>query len=159
MEGVEKKFIYLLKVIMFTCLSIVSAMTFSSADPVKKGDENERDFVAFFQKQDVSASRVTVQHGLIAAKQDLSGMFNWYDAYEACDKLEENGYDDWHLPTKDELNKLYISRTLIGGFSDLRYWSSTENNQDGAFSQRFQDGSQDIISKKESLSVRPVRSF
>jgi hypothetical protein len=154
MDGVKKKFIYLLTVIMLPCLCIVS-----SADPVKKGDEKERGSFAFFQKQSESGSRITVQHGLIAAKQDLSGMFNWKDAYEACDRLEESGYDDWHLPTRDELNKLYISKALIGSFSDLRYWSSTEYNQYEAFGQRFLDGSQNIISKKDSLSVRPVRSF
>jgi hypothetical protein len=159
MEGVEKKSFYLLKVIMLTGLSIVSVAAFLSAAPSQKRGGQERPKLAFLQKQPESASRVSVQHGLIAAKQDLPGKFSWPDAYGACDKLEENGYNDWHLPSRDELNKLYVSKSLIGGFSDLRYWSSTEYNKNEAAAQRFLDGSQDIVSKKDSLSVRPVRSF
>lgn len=159
MEGVEKKSLYLLKVTLLLCLSIVSVPVFASAAPSKKGEGHQRGKLAFMQKSAESGARVTVQHGLIAAKQDLPGTFNWYEAYEACDKMEEKGYNDWHLPSKEELNKLFISKALIGGFSDLRYWSSTEKNQDEATAQRFLDGSQDIISKKDSLSVRPVRSF
>ncbi len=47
-------------------------------------------------------------------------------AARLCDELDLNGYDDWYLPSKDELHKLYINRTLIGGFAAAYYWSSSE---------------------------------
>ena len=115
--------------------------------------------MAFLQRPTESNSRVSVQHGIIAAKDNLSGNFNWTDAYGACDQLEENGFNDWHLPDKDELNRLYLSRTLIGGFSDEKYWSSTESDAKSAFGQQFLDGLQEAVPKRESLSVRPVRIF
>lgn len=38
------------------------------------------------------------------------------------------GYTDWYLPSKDELNKLYLNRDIIGGFATsglAAYWSSS----------------------------------
>ena len=33
-----------------------------------------------------------------------------------CDHLTEGGFSDWYLPSKDELNLLYLSQGAIGGF-------------------------------------------
>lgn len=35
-------------------------------------------------------------------------------------------YDDWYLPSKNELQKLHENRAAIGGFNLGPYWSSTE---------------------------------
>jgi hypothetical protein len=40
------------------------------------------------------------------------------------------GYNDWYLPSKDELNKLYLNQVTIGGFADATYWSSTGDDWD-----------------------------
>jgi hypothetical protein len=37
------------------------------------------------------------------------------------------GYTDWYLPSKDELSKLYLNKTVIGGFADGKYWSSSDD--------------------------------
>ena len=68
-------------------------------------------------------------------------------------------YSDWYLPSKDELNKLYGNRALIGGFAIDSYWSSTEQWAGNAWYQFFGDGSQQFNGKSTSFSVRPVRSF
>ena len=159
MDGVEKKCNNCLKGILFSFLGIFSVSLLSFAAPSKKMHEEARDNVASLQRHGESGSRISVQHGLIAAKENLPGNFNWVNASGACDRLEENGYKDWHLPNKDELNKLYLARTLIGGFSDDRYWSSTEYDQKYALGQQFLDGSQKLLPKVDSLSVRPVRTF
>ena len=36
------------------------------------------------------------------------------------------GYDDWHLPSRDELALMRFHKAALGGFTNGRYWSSTE---------------------------------
>jgi hypothetical protein len=47
-----------------------------------------------------------------------------------ANKYKGGGYNDWFLPSKDELNKLFINRVLIGGFATTgtiaTYWSSSQ---------------------------------
>jgi hypothetical protein len=42
-----------------------------------------------------------------------------------CYNLVLNGYSDWFLPSANELNELYLNKTLIGGFNGGNYWSSS----------------------------------
>ena len=69
------------------------------------------------------------------------------------------GYSDWYLPSKDELNKLYINRVAIGGFANNAYWSSTENDNFNAWLQDFFNGGQDYNGKFSTYYVRAVRAF
>jgi len=69
-------------------------------------------------------------------------------------------YTDWFLPSKDELDKLYINRVAIGGFVDyFDYWSSSENGANDAWKQDFSNGLQGISSKNITYGVRAVRAF
>jgi hypothetical protein len=73
-------------------------------------------------------------------------------------------YDDWYLPSKDELNKLYINRTAIGGFASGGiegdfYWSSSEFSSSEAWDQEFNVGSQGYGIKSFPTYVRAIRSF
>ncbi len=73
------------------------------------------------------------------------------------------GYTDWYLPSIDEIYKLYLNKTAIGGFMNVYYWSSTETNNINAWAQSFDvadDGSQfDGASKNGPLRVRAIRAF
>jgi uncharacterized repeat protein (TIGR02543 family) len=80
-------------------------------------------------------------------------------AARICDNLELNGYSDWYLPSKDELNKLYINRTAIGGFASGYYWSSSESSSIIAWGQYFNSGFQIDGIKDFTGSVRAVRAF
>lgn len=68
-------------------------------------------------------------------------------------------YSDWYLPSKDELNKLYLNKTVIGGFSDASYWSSSKYDIDNAWRQDFDNGNQDYLTGDLALRVRSVRAF
>jgi len=100
------------------------------------------------------------EHGLIAANKDL-GIFIWDEAKQQCEELELNGHDDWYLPSKDELNQLYINRVAIGGFASNSYWSSTEGDYDygSAWVQVFNFGSQFDYNMYSDHVVRAVRAF
>ncbi|MBP7737835.1 MAG: DUF1566 domain-containing protein [Spirochaetes bacterium] len=73
------------------------------------------------------------------------------------------GYIDWHLPSKDELNKLYLNRTVIGGFLSNYYLSSSEYDASWTYRQFFGNGNgtgmQSISFKSTHGWVRAVRSF
>ena len=100
-------------------------------------------------------------HGLVAAITDL-GLMNWYTAKTACDELILNGYSDWHLPSKEELNALYfnLKQLGVGGGADSYYWSSTEDDDNDAWVMYFDGGRQDYFDTKGiRCSVRAVRAF
>jgi hypothetical protein len=81
-------------------------------------------------------------------------------AAKLCYDLTIGGYTDWYLPSKDELNKLYLNKSIIGGFANADYWSSSEYNSTQAWGQSFINGYQGYGgTKNSSYNVRAVRSF
>ena len=70
------------------------------------------------------------------------------------------GYTDWFLPSKDELNQLYVNQAAIGGFVEENYyWSSTEGGSLTAWTQDFYAGNQNYNYKNLTWYVRAVRAF
>jgi hypothetical protein len=69
-------------------------------------------------------------------------------------------FNDWFLPSRDELNALYLVKNI---FTDLvtsnYYWSSTENISTSSWAQSFFQGSSITINKGTGRYVRPIRSF
>jgi Protein of unknown function (DUF1566) len=81
-------------------------------------------------------------------------------AAKSCDDLILNGYSDWYLPSRDELNELYIQKSEVGGFVTGHYWSSTENDAERVWGQLFTNGAQTSgFGKSSQLAVRPIRAF
>ena len=80
-------------------------------------------------------------------------------AARICNDLVLEGYSDWYLPSKDELNKLYLNRVAIGGFATAIYWSSSEFNMSQAWGQNFVNGIQFSPTKNTGYYVRAVRAF
>jgi hypothetical protein len=82
--------------------------------------------------------------------------------YEVTD---EDGitFGDWYLPSKYELNLLYLQRAAVGGFIDDYYWSSTEYDYSSAWYQDFTEGDggyQDYYFKDYYYNrVRAIRAF
>ena len=88
-------------------------------------------------------------------------------AAQLCDALSYGGYDDWFLPSKDELNAIWTnlvddgsrSNSGVGGFAESYYWSSSEYDSSYACYQGFSNGSQKYNYKDGSVRVRAVRAF
>ncbi len=78
-----------------------------------------------------------------------------------CDNLVKNGYSDWFLPNKEQLNKLWLKKSVVGGFVDdnVGYWSSSEDSAGKTWAQNFNGGHQNQIDKKRGARARAVRSF
>ncbi len=80
-------------------------------------------------------------------------------AASICQDLSLNRYDDWLLPSQEELNYLYLNKNKIKGFSNVYYWSSTENNFTSAMRQSFSLGVQNSSNKNGTYRVRCIRYF
>ena len=63
------------------------------------------------------------------------------------------------MPSKDELNKLYEKKAVVGGFAAGTYWSSSQRDATLAWDQAFDVGNQNNDFKVGTRSVRPVRAF
>lgn len=83
-------------------------------------------------------------------------------AAQLCNDLTIEGYSDWFLPSKDELNLMFENLRVadIGGFTGDWYWSSSEGVEWNAYFQNFGLGYDDLVSAKSStLRVRAIRAF
>ena len=93
---------------------------------------------------------------LEVAQYSFPQKIDWVTANRVGSQLG-NG---WRLPTKDELNILFLNKAKIGGFADDYYWSSTEFSTSwSAWSQLFVDGIQYSSNKNYTNYVRAVRTF
>ena len=72
-------------------------------------------------------------------------------------------YDDWFLPSKDELNEMYKNRATIGNLREDVYWTSSESTgTENVCEQTFHPvgkGKQDVMSRDSYAFVRPIRAF
>ncbi|MFY9310497.1 MAG: DUF1566 domain-containing protein [Bacteroidia bacterium] len=80
-------------------------------------------------------------------------------AASLCSQLVLQGYSDWFLPSKNELNLLYQQRDFVGGFSTDYYWSSSEHDSIRAWYLYFPYGPQYYTKKDSAARVRPIRAF
>ena len=101
----------------------------------------------------------------------IGGGFDW--AAEICNSLIVNGYNDWFLPSRDELNQMWgnLQRNGMGNFKAEWYWSSTPTiyswnwtNYEGAWRQNFANGEQSDGKRYGSnygdkLRIRAIRQF
>jgi len=105
------------------------------------------------------------KHGLVVAMQD-QGSSDWFEAHDLLSNPSNHDADgkefsDWRLPTKRELNLMYVVYNNGGGASlnPIYCWSSTEGGNYNAWGQSFNLGSQDSSNKDNTDSVRAVRAF
>jgi hypothetical protein len=107
------------------------------------------------------------KNGLVAATIDQTPFSNWYDASDVISSpsnhtLEGQKFRDWRLPTKYELNEMYVNlhQQGLGGFASSYYWSSTEYDNSNAWVQDFDNGNQFNVNKVNNFNyVRAVRAF
>lgn len=85
-------------------------------------------------------------------------------------QLEFNGFDDWFLPSVDELNEMYkfmhANVTAIDDTRNTYYWSSSEYDLNNAWTINFKDGQQFDREKYlvpgsgvKALRIRAIRAF
>ena len=108
------------------------------------------------------------QNTLDIVNQQCLTEFGGIPAAQAAIDAQINGFDDWYLPSRDELYLMYLnigqgglnSNNNIGNFSDSQYWSSSESNFSNAWIVAFGVGLSESIAKNSFHGkVRAIRSF
>lgn len=114
-----------------------------------------------YQTKLTGADGITVGTGSKNTIDILTGCTEPGIAAELAANYELNGYADWFLPSKEELNLMH--RNLyplgLGGLSEGHYyWSSTEVNIEQAWLLNVTHGSLHE-EQKVDFSVRAIRAF
>ena len=85
-------------------------------------------------------------------------------AARKCLDYEYEGYDDWFLPSREELNLMYenLYKKGLGSFTYdyYGYWSSSESGADNAWIEPCNNRYYDLTLKRSDKSrVLPIRAF
>lgn len=95
------------------------------------------------------------KHGLIVWPNDL-GIKKWDDAELACKNLGAG----WHIPTKDELDKLYKANVILQILSSYFFFhSSTEESPGVVWRQSLSSGNTKTGYKTATGSTAAVKGF
>ena len=80
--------------------------------------------------------------------------------------VTDNGvtYNDWFLPSLEELNEMYSQKNSIEAAAGVTpfgtdYWSSSEHNSNKAKSVNMSSGNDSNTNKSSQYSVRAIRTF
>jgi hypothetical protein len=105
--------------------------------------------------------------GLMWQRTSFEIKMNWQKALSNCENLSFAGYNDWRLPTREELRSIVnyintkpaINKVVFPNTLSAFYWSSTSNaNYTGlAWGVNFDYGSDNDFAKDSSYFVRAVR--
>ena len=88
------------------------------------------------------------------------GSGNWEEAKALCKKHRGGNYDNWCLPSKEELDLVYEALVKTEKIvDDDIYWSSSELNDTYAWQKYFKGGHVQFNSKTNTNSVRAVRVY
>ena len=91
---------------------------------------------------------------------EVLGDADWEGAKKMCAEFRGGGYDDWYLPSKEELNFIYNNLVKTGKIIGRGYFWSSSWGDPGACCQNFSDGWQaDHSNSGYTNSVRAVRAF
>jgi len=112
------------------------------------------------------ADGTTIGTGLQNTLDILAGCSETGIAAKLCADLSLGGYDDWYLPSKDEIIMLWTNSVPVAASGDdfivnIAYWSSTEISSNLALAQDLSDGDRvDTGNGKTDLYfIRAVRAF
>jgi hypothetical protein len=100
----------------------------------------------------------TREHGMVISRADL-GHGNWQQAVDLCENFLSDGYDDWSLPTLEELSTICNNQNLINNFKRNWYWSSTEDSENYAFHLGFISCDMMAVPKGDTKFIRAIRKF
>jgi len=92
-------------------------------------------------------------------KDNQTGNFAAKVCFDYIVRVDGEIYGDWYLPSKYELNLLYLQKDVVGGFTSTYYWSSTEYGYKYVWGQNFGNGHTSYFKENYTYRVRAIRAF
>jgi len=93
----------------------------------------------------------------------IAGCYETGNSAHYVNNLVQGGYSDWYIPSKDELNVLYLNRVALGGFSggptNEFYQSSSQSDDIRVFTQNLVTGQVFAPGKNGPRLLRAIRNF
>jgi hypothetical protein len=115
-------------------------------------------FEGKFTKTDIGSGKVNTDYMLLDyIKQKESGK-----AGDVAKNYKVNGFEDWFLPSRDELSTMYKNLKVqgIGNFSSGSYWSSNDHTDgQSALCINFSNGQSSNMDKNSNARIRAIRFF
>ncbi|MFT5885792.1 MAG: hypothetical protein ACI9IP_002254 [Arcticibacterium sp.] len=107
------------------------------------------------------------KHGLVAETINQGGAVPWFKSNFNATRFTNHSaagakFRDWRVPTIWELIEIYPHKDAIGGFSNVTYWSSSEEDNVNAYIFTFgiaSGGASPYGYKYSDSNVRAVRAF
>ncbi len=95
---------------------------------------------------------------LYVQTKDISeNVLDWESANRLCENSIVGDFDDWRLPTIEELATVYGYKSVVGGFKEDRYWSATMPYDKLCYSLDFVTGEQEYYLLSNKFNSRAVR--
>jgi len=162
-----------------------------SAD-LSVGDRYQGGKIAYLLQPGNAGFVAGEQHGLIAATSDQSTTATWgcygtvitgadgtaigtghqnthdmitascTNAAQLCHGVSIGGYTDWYIPSYAELNTLYASRDIVGGYASVAWYISSSEfgvSPAGFHGKYFLNGLESELTKAGGMYLRCVRAF
>jgi hypothetical protein len=139
----------------------------AKATAVGTGENNTANILAYHDSLETLYPSYGSYYGWKTTKYycDSNGTVAAKECSEYSVEYEGTTYDDWFLPSKDELTLMYTNLYMnsIGGFSSNGYWSSSEIDSSNAYYQSFTSSStsesQYPAYKNSNARFRAIRAF
>lgn len=143
-------------------------------------DNDEHGLIASLEDQGTNVSwfensyvlSYAIRDGIFAGKFNTDQIVNKQgitsEPYAAllAKNYNGDGYNDWYLPSRYELNLLFKNKNIVGGINismnSNKYWRSTEypvNPLLGVCVESFEEDHQFANLKENLANVRAIRSF
>jgi len=111
-----------------------------------------------------SANGTTIGTGQQNTVSIISSYNSGVYAAQSANNFEHSGYNDWFLPSKDELNTFYTNyyQNNVTPSGTIHFWTSTEVDSLNAWVQSFSNSgtsSQFSALKVNSKNIKPIRIF
>lgn len=91
---------------------------------------------------------------------EVLGSATWSEAKEMCAEYRGGGYEDWYLPSKEELDFIYENLVIKGKIIDSGlFWSSSWDTYKAWAQDFFDKGWRRLYSQTDRNPVRAVRAF